>query len=109
MRMGEKMNTVDELHHKLHSLEDELAGAGVVTDEVEIRHLVNRIECARQRVLEIIKYTDTMLKEMRSQSDAKMDNALCEECGRKTSVDRGLCQSCRNAALDFKLKLRSSK
>ncbi len=66
------MNTMDELHHKLHSLEDELAGAGVVTDEVEIKHLVNRIECARQRVLEIIKYTDTMLKEMRSQTDAKM-------------------------------------
>lgn len=43
-----------ELLIKLHRLEDELAGATVVTEEVEIKHLVNRIECARQELLEII-------------------------------------------------------
>jgi hypothetical protein len=67
---------MDELHHKLHGLEDELAGAGVLNEGTTMTHLVNRIESARQRVLEIIKYTEKMLKEMRSQTDSKMATNL---------------------------------
>jgi hypothetical protein len=55
-------NNIEELLHKLHRLEDELAGAGIVTEKTEIRHLVNRIESARQEVLEIIKYVERLRK-----------------------------------------------
>jgi hypothetical protein len=65
-----------ELLIKLHRLEDELVGAQVV-NVLEItptvRQMINRIECARQGLLEIIKYTEKILKGMRSQTDSKME------------------------------------
>ncbi len=50
---------IKQVFHRLHRLEDELAGFQTVTKEVKMENMVNRFEHARQEVLEIIRMITT--------------------------------------------------
>ena len=47
-----------ELLIKLHRLEDDLVGAQMITDTTTLSNIVNRIENARQELLDIIKFVE---------------------------------------------------